>query len=85
LVQFRYSIEDGQAGAGGALSIIFVRFGPAEIGHDAVAEIFGDLTAVTCDGFRRAMMITAYQVAPFFRIELSRNFSRANEITEQHS
>jgi hypothetical protein len=30
------------------------------------------------------MMIAAYQFAPFFRVKLSRNFSRANEITEQH-
>jgi hypothetical protein len=74
LVEFRYSFENGQTGAGCVLGIIFVRFGPAEVCHHAVAEIFGDVAAAPGDRFGGGTMIAGYQLSPFFRVELSRDF-----------
>ena len=84
LVQLRYCFEDIQAGAGGTFRIIFVGFGPPEIGHHAIAEIFGDMTVKTIYRFRRSAMIAGSHLTPFLGVELSGNTSRVNQVTKQY-
>jgi hypothetical protein len=60
LVERRYRFKDSQAGAGGTLCVIFVGFGPAEVGHHTVAEVFGDVTAVSGYRLGSSTMIASY-------------------------
>jgi hypothetical protein len=68
-------LHEGQASAGGTFCIIFVRLRPSEIGHHAIPKIFGDVAAVTGNGFGGGAMIRSHGLAPFFWIELRGNHS----------
>jgi hypothetical protein len=74
LGEFRYRVDDSQAGAGGAFGIVLVRLRPPEIGHHAIAEILGDVTTVSSYRFGSGAMIPGHQLAPFFRVELGSDF-----------
>jgi hypothetical protein len=73
LVEVRNSFENGQAGASGALSIIFVCFGIAEKGHHPVTQVLSDVATEALDRDGRHAMIRGDDVAPFLRVELSRD------------
>ena len=47
--EFRRSLDDGEPGLHGALGVVFVGLGIAEIGEHAVAHVFGDEAAVALD------------------------------------
>jgi hypothetical protein len=59
-----------------------VSLGPAEICHDAVTEVLGDVAAESSDRLSRGTMVPGNYLAPFFRVELSGDLSRAHQITE---
>jgi hypothetical protein len=61
-----------------------VRLGIAEVSHDAVAEILGDLSFEARYRFRGAAMISGNHLAPFFGIESGSDLGRADEIAEEH-
>ena len=63
-----------QTGACGALAVIIVGLGPAEICHDTIAEILGDMAAESSDRLGRGAMLASNHLAPFFGVELSGNF-----------
>ena len=74
LVEFREGVDYCQTGAGGAFAVIIVSFGPAEIGHDAVAEVLGDVSAESSDRLGGGAMVSSNHLAPFFGVELSGDF-----------
>jgi hypothetical protein len=59
LIQSRQLLKDTQAGSRGSFRIIFVGFGPAEISHNAVAEVFGDVAAITGDRLGCGAMVAS--------------------------
>jgi hypothetical protein len=85
LVELRYRVEDRQARARGALGIVVMRLGPAEIGHHAVAKVLGDTPAEALNCLRCRTMVLADDLPPFFGIEMAGYLGRADEIAKQHS
>ena len=81
LVQRRHLV-DRKAGAYRALSVVFVCFRPAEVNHQPVAKILGNMTAKTGDRCCRGYLILGGDTAPVFRIraaisvELARSENR---------
>src|SRR5690348_2197899 len=74
LVELRDGVHHAQASARGAFRIVVARLRPAEIGHHAIAQILGDVTAVASYPFGSGAMIGTDQLAPFFRIKPSCDF-----------
>ena len=79
-----FTIKQLQAGADRPFSIVVVSNRPAEIGHDTVAEILGNVTAESNDRFSCGAVISSEYLTPFFGIEARRNFGGAYEIAEQY-
>ena len=52
--ELRRGLDDGEPGLHGALGVVFVGLGIAEIGEHAVAHVFGDEAAVALDQRRRS-------------------------------
>ena len=84
LVEFRECVENRQTGACSAFSIIVMRLRIAEVGHHAVAKIFGDVTAESAYPVSGGTMIRSYRLLPFLGIEPCRNLGRTDQITEKH-
>ena len=84
LVEFREGVDYCQAGAGGALAVIIVGLGPAEVGHDPIAEVLGDMSTKSSDRLGRGAMVSSHHLTPFFGVELSSDLGRAHEIAEKH-
>src|SRR5215472_5832251 len=53
LIESRHLLKDTQAGPRGSFRIIFVGFGPAEMSHNAIAQVFGAVAAITGDRLGR--------------------------------
>ena len=70
MVEFRSRVEDRESCACGALGVVVMRLGPAEIRHDAVAEVFGDVPAESRDRFCCRAMVSRDYLAPFLGIKL---------------
>jgi len=61
-----------------------VRLGIAEKRHHAVAEVLGDVAAVTDDRFGCSTMVAGYHLTPFFGVEPRGNLGGANQVTKQY-
>jgi hypothetical protein len=59
LVELRYGVERRQAGAGSSFRIVVVGLGIAEVRHNAVTKVLGDMPAEAFDGLRRDPMVLA--------------------------
>ena len=82
--ELRRRLDDGEPGLHGALGVMFVGLGIAEIGEHAVAHVLGDETAVALDQLRAAAMIGADDPAHVLGIEPRRQRGRADEVAEHH-
>ena len=67
--EFRRRLDDGNPGSNGALGIVLVRLGIAEIGEHAVAHILRDKPAIALDQLGAATMIRADHPVQVFGIE----------------
>src|SRR6516162_5256237 len=65
-------VDDREPGASGALGIVLMRLGIAEINEHAVAHIFGDKTAKAGDRVSHTAMVGADDLAQILRIEARR-------------
>ena len=70
-VELRDRVEDREARARCPLGVVVVRFGPAEVGHHAVAKVLRDMPAEALDRLRRRAMVFADDLAPFLGIEMA--------------
>jgi hypothetical protein len=61
-----------------------LRFGPAEVGHNAVPEVLGDTSAEALDRLRRCPMIAGDNLPPLFRVEMASYLGWADQIAEKH-
>ena len=77
-------MHDLQGRPHGALGVLFVRGGPAEIGQDAIAHVAGDKTVVSCDHIAAKGSIRVQQAAQFFRVELFTQRRRTHQVAEHH-
>ena len=84
LVEFRYCVENRQAGTGSTLGIVVMRLGIAEVSHHAVAEVLGDMPAEALDRLRRRAMIFGDDLPPLLGIEMAGYLGRADKIAKQH-
>ena len=84
LVELCYGLEDFKARARGALTVVVMCFGIAEIGHHAVAEVLRHTPAEAIDGLRRRAVILADNLTPFFGIQAAADLSRTDEVAEQY-
>jgi hypothetical protein len=82
--KLRRGLDKCEPGLDGALGVMFVSLGIAEIRKNAVAHVFGDETAVTLDHSRATTMVCADDFPQVLRIEPRRQGGRAHEIAEHH-
>ncbi len=77
-------MNDLQGRPHGALGVVFVRGGPAEIGQDAVAHVAGDKPVVARDHLAAEGAIRVQQAAQFFGVELFTQRRRTHQVAEHH-
>ena len=68
----------------GLASVVLARLGEAEVGHDPVADVVGDLPPVRGDGVLRELLVTLEHVAHRLGLVLLRHLGRAHEVDEHH-
>jgi hypothetical protein len=73
-----------EPGASGALGIVLMRLGIAEIDQHAIAHIFGDKTAKAGGSVGNTAMIGADDLAQILGIEARGQRRRTNQIAEHH-
>ena len=77
--------SDREASPNGALGIVLMGFGVAEIGEHAVAHELGDVALEACDLGRDGVLIGADDLAHLFGIQPRRQLGRADQVAEHHS
>jgi hypothetical protein len=82
--QARDGPRRGEAGAHGALGVVLVRPGPAEVGQHAVAEELGDVAALALHHLRDGAVVGRHHLAQVLGVETGRERRRAREVAEQH-
>src|SRR6516225_5942886 len=58
---------------------------PPKISHNAVPEILGHVPAIAGDGSRNLILVATQNLTQFFRIQLSRQLGRTDEIAEENA
>jgi hypothetical protein len=69
IVELGNRVENRQARACGPFRVAVVCLRITEIGHHAIAEILGDVTAELGYGLGRGAMIRSDNLMPFFGVE----------------
>ena len=77
-------MNDLQGRPHGALGVLLMRRGPAEVGQNSIADVAGDKPVVACDHIAAEGSIRVQQAAQFFRVELFAQRRRAYQVTEHH-
>ena len=67
------------------LSVVLVRLRIPEIDQNSVAHVLGDKPGEAADRFGYTAMIRGDDLPQIFRIEIGREFRRADQIAEHHS
>jgi hypothetical protein len=78
-------IHDPEARAHGALGVVLVRPGPAEVGEDPVAQILRHVALEARDHFARRGVIALHERAPVLRVHAGREARRVDQVAEEHS
>ena len=77
-------MNDLQGRPHGALGVLFVRGGPAEIGQDAITHVAGDKPVVARDHIAAEGSIRVQQAAQLFGVELFTQRRRTHQVAEHH-
>ena len=83
LVQRRDIIYDCKPCADRSFRIVFMCLRPAEIDHQAIAKIFGNLAPKARDRSRSGSLIFGGDVAPLFWIKMCCDLRRLRQVAEQ--
>jgi hypothetical protein len=75
---------DLQAGAHGALGVVLVGAGKAEVGDDAVALVLGDVAVVAGDLLAADPLVGGEEVGEILGVELLAQLGRADHVAEHH-
>ena len=79
-----HGFERPESGPHGALGVIFMRQGVAEVDQQAIAEILGDMPLKAGDHLGAGVLIGPHHLAQVFRIELTGKSRGVHQVTEQH-
>ena len=79
-----HGLDHPKPGPHGALRIIFVRLGIAEVDEQAIAEILRNMAVKALDHLGTGVLIGAHDLAQVFGIELAGERGRVHQVTEQH-
>jgi hypothetical protein len=82
-IQLPHGLQHPQPGSHGALGIVLVRLGVAEVDQQAVAQILGDMALVAGNHFGTGLLIGPHHLAEVFWVELAGEHGRVNQVTEQ--
>src|SRR6185369_2010294 len=67
-----------------ALGVVFMGRGIAEVHQPPITEILGDVPLKAPDDLCPHVLILPYKGPPLFGVELGRERSRADQVTEHH-
>ena len=84
-VQLADGVEDREPRAHGALRVVAVRLGVAEVGEHAVAEVLRDVSAEAQHRRLGRVVKRAHHVAPLLGIEAPAERRGADEVREDHA
>ena len=82
--ELRHRLDEGKPGPHGALGIILVGLGIAEIGEHSVAHVLGNESTVALDQHRAAALIVTNDSPQVLGIEPGRQGGRADKVAEHH-
>jgi hypothetical protein len=82
-IELSHGLNHPQASRHGALGVIFMGAGVAEVDQQAIPQILGDMAFEAGDHPGAGVLIGPYHLTEIFRIELRRKRGRVNQITEQ--
>ncbi len=68
----------------GALGVVLVRLGPAEVHHQPIAKVLCDVPLETGHNLAAGTLIGPHDFAQLLRIELTGQLGRAHEVAEHH-
>src|SRR5215470_16195401 len=80
-----HGVEHPEPSPYGALGVIFVRQGVAEVDQQAIAEILRDMALKAGDHLGAAILVGAHNLPQLFGVKLRRERGRADQVTEEHS
>ena len=83
-VQRRDLVDDRQPGTHRARGVVLVRLRPAEVHHQPVAQVLGDVPAEAGDRRGGCALILRGDRAPVFGIQASCYFGGTDQVREQH-
>jgi hypothetical protein len=66
----------------GAMGIIFMGLGIAEVHEEPVTEQLGDMPIIALDNVGTNLLIGTHHVTPVFRVELTGQFGRVHQIAK---
>jgi len=78
-----YGLHHPQSGPHGALGVIFVGQGVAEVDQQAIAQILRDMPLKTGDDLGAGLLIRPHHLAPLLGVELTSKHGRVYQFTEQ--
>jgi hypothetical protein len=84
LVELGDRVEKRKSCARSALGVVVVRRGPAEVSHQAVAEIFRHMAIKAAYRCGSRTMITRDRIAPLLGVKPGGDPGRADQVAEQH-
>ena len=82
--QCTHALDRRQTGPHGALGVVFVRSGIAEIDEDAIAQVPSNEPVKALHGRRDTLPVGGNQIAQILRIEAGREARRSDEIAKHH-
>jgi hypothetical protein len=83
-IELSHGFDRPESGPHGALGVIFMRQGVAEVDQQAIAEILGDMSLKAGDHLGAGVLIGPHHLAQLFRVELTGEHSRVYQVTKQH-
>ena len=74
--------DNPEAGAHGALGVVFMGLGIAKVDEQAIAEILGNVPVHALDHLSTGVLVGAHDLAEVFRVELTREAGGIHKVAE---
>src|SRR5215471_9059126 len=79
-----HGLHHAQAGAHGALRIVFMRLRIAKVDQEAIPEILRDMPVKALNDRSAGVLVGPYHLTVILRVELPGECGRIHQIAEQH-
>jgi hypothetical protein len=83
-VDSTHPVENAQTGVHGSHRVVFMGAGIAKVDEEAIAEILSDIALIALDNRSRRLLIDPHHLPQLFRVELSGEIRRSDEVAEHH-